>query len=181
MAQASFGPPAATQRAAPLGAAQRPHAAPATQDPWRPQAVTEQALTIAPAPHLWATPLGPLTSPWFWGTPSSVVFQTALGWSPPTCVTPPGTGGGPGPVPETSAPAAPFVQETWGPQEVGVPTAQRADLEVQLKILLTLLALQHGKESYGDDPQRGPDGALPGFGEFGPSGRGEHRKLEGIR
>ena len=76
---------------------------------------------------------------------------------------------------------APFVQEFSGPQEVGVPTAPRAYLEVQLNILQALLALQHGEESYEDDPLRGPDDALPGIGEFGPSGRGELRNLEGIR
>jgi len=76
---------------------------------------------------------------------------------------------------------SPFVQEIWGPQGAGIPTAPRTDLEVQLEILKALRALQHGEESYGDDPLGGPDGVLPGMGEFGPSGRGEHRKLEGIR
>jgi len=50
-----------------------------------------------------------------------------------------------------------------------------------LLFLLALRALQHGEESYGDDPFRGPDGALLGIGEFSPSGRGAHRKLDGVR
>ena len=86
-----------------------------------------------------------------------------------------------GPIHGTSAPAAPFVQEIRGPLGVGVPTAPRADLEVKLEFLQALLALQHGEESYGDDPRRGPDGAFRGIGESGPSGRGIYRKPEGIR
>jgi len=108
-------------------------------------------------------------------------FQTAPGWSPPAHVAPHGIGGVLGTLHRTSAPVATFVLEFWGPQGVGVPTAPRADLEVQWEILQALPALQHGEESYGDDPLRWPDCALPGIGEFGPSGRGEHRNLEGIR
>ena len=181
VALALFGPSAATQGAFPLGAAQRPHAALATQDPRRLQAVPGEALRIAPAPHSWASSSGPLSTLWLWGTPSSFRFQTAPGWSTPACVAPPGIGGVQGTIPETSALPAPFVQDFWGPQEVGVPTAPRAGLEVQLEFLQALPALQPGEESYGVDPLRGPDGAFPGIGEFGISGRGEHRKLEGIR
>ena len=76
---------------------------------------------------------------------------------------------------------APSVQEIWGPQGVGIPTAARTDLGVQLKILKALRALQHGEESYGDDPLGEPVGVLPGTSEFGPSGRGERRKREGSR
>jgi len=76
-----------------------------------------------------------------------------------------------------------FLQDLWG-QPAQQPLQRPSDLEFQMEILKTLKALQRGRQGeYNEDEEDWTPGAEIGLGlsEFGASGPGQHRKLEGVR